>query len=133
LKVDEMSLIHRLWKLIDKIWREELFCSQWEKGLICPNYKERNQMMCENYHGISLLNTVHKYSQLYYFKDYNPLWRQVLKMIRVGLGLKSLFQTIYIQSDNYCKRVKTYYIFVHFKAAYDSIDRAGLFKAMEEF
>jgi hypothetical protein len=29
--------------------------------------------------------------------------------------------------------VNTYYIFVGFKAAYDSIDRAGLFKAMEEF
>jgi hypothetical protein len=27
----------------------------------------------------------------------------------------------------------TYYMFVDFKAVYDSIDRAGLFKAMEEF
>jgi hypothetical protein len=29
--------------------------------------------------------------------------------------------------------VNTYYMFVDFKAAYDSIDSAGLFKAMEEF
>jgi sorting nexin-29 len=29
--------------------------------------------------------------------------------------------------------VNTYCMFVDFKAAYDSIDRAGLFKAMEEF
>jgi hypothetical protein len=29
--------------------------------------------------------------------------------------------------------VNTYYMFVDFKAAYDSIDRVGLFKAMEEF
>jgi sorting nexin-29 len=56
----------------------------------------------------------------------------------VGLGLESLFQSIYIQSDNYWKkmkeyRVNTYYKFVDFKATYGSIDRAGLFKAMEEF
>jgi sorting nexin-29 len=48
-------------------------------------------------------------------------------------SLESLLQTIYIQSDNYWKRVNTYYMFVDFKAAYDSVDRAGLFKAMEEF
>jgi hypothetical protein len=29
--------------------------------------------------------------------------------------------------------VNTYYKFVNFKDAYDNIDRAGLFKAMEEF
>jgi hypothetical protein len=35
-----MSLIHRLWKLIEKIWKEETFPSQWEEGLICPKYKK---------------------------------------------------------------------------------------------
>jgi hypothetical protein len=41
LKVDEMSLIHRLWKLIEMVLKEEIFSSQWEEGLICPTYKKR--------------------------------------------------------------------------------------------
>jgi hypothetical protein len=36
LKVHEMSLMHRLWKLTEKVWKEEIFPSQWEEGLICP-------------------------------------------------------------------------------------------------
>jgi hypothetical protein len=51
----------------------------------------------------------------------------------VGLGLERLLQTICIQSDNYWKGVNIYYMLVYFKDAYDSIDRAGLLKAMEEF
>jgi hypothetical protein len=65
-----------------------------------PYLKKRGgQMVCKNYSGISLLNMA--YNVFYYFKDHNPLWRQVLKIISVVLGLESLLQTICIQSDNY--------------------------------
>jgi hypothetical protein len=45
-----------------------------------------------------LLNRHIKYSQLYYFKDYSPLWLQELEIISVGLGLENLLQTISIQT-----------------------------------
>jgi hypothetical protein len=44
LKIDE--IIRRFWRLIGKLWKEEIFPSQWEEG---------DRMMCENYRSISLL------------------------------------------------------------------------------
>jgi hypothetical protein len=49
LKVDEVSSILRLRKLIDKIWKKEIFPSLLEEGLIYPTYKNGNRVMCENY------------------------------------------------------------------------------------
>lgn len=36
-----MSPIHRLWKLTEKIRKEEIFPSQWEEEFICPVCKKR--------------------------------------------------------------------------------------------
>jgi hypothetical protein len=60
IKVDEMNLINTLWKLIENIWKEQIFPSQCKEGLICLIYKKGDRMMCANYHGISLLNTAYK-------------------------------------------------------------------------
>jgi hypothetical protein len=60
--------MHRLWKLIEKIWKEEIFPSQWEEGLICPVYEKGDQMMCENYCGISLLNTAYEVFSIILFQ-----------------------------------------------------------------
>jgi hypothetical protein len=57
-KIEENKLIGRLWKVIEKIWMEEKILKQWEEGIICPIYKKGYHLMCKNYHGISLLNTM---------------------------------------------------------------------------
>jgi hypothetical protein len=41
LKVDEMSRVLRIWKMIEKVWEEEIFPSQWQEVLICPIYKKK--------------------------------------------------------------------------------------------
>jgi hypothetical protein len=48
--------------------------------------------MCGNYR-ICLLNMLYKVF-CYTVSTTNPLWRQVLEIISVGLGLENLLQTI---------------------------------------
>jgi hypothetical protein len=44
LKVDKTSLTQRLWKLTEKVRKQEMFSSQWKEELICPVYKKGDQL-----------------------------------------------------------------------------------------
>jgi sorting nexin-29 len=73
LKLDEMKLINRVWKLIEKIWKEGIFPTQWEERLICPTYKKGDQMTCENSCGISLLNIAYEVFSVFLFQRLQPI------------------------------------------------------------
>lgn len=75
---------------------------------MCPIYKKRRLKMCTNCHDISFLNMVCKYSQLYCFKDYNPLLGQVMGIIGVGLGLESLLQAITVSLREVLPKMREY-------------------------
>jgi hypothetical protein len=46
---------------------------QWEEGLICPILKKGDHLVCENYRGITLLNSVYKVLSNTLFKRGNHL------------------------------------------------------------
>jgi hypothetical protein len=60
IKVDDNRLTHRICKVIEKERRTEKIPQQREEGLICPILKKGDCLVCENYHGITLLNTAYK-------------------------------------------------------------------------
>jgi sorting nexin-29 len=105
LKVDKIYLVNRLWKLIEKIWKEEMFPSQWEEGLICPIYKKGDRMMCENYRGVSLLNTACKVFSVILFQRLQPIVETSIGNSQCGFRPgKSISD--HLHSDNYWKRSK---------------------------
>lgn len=51
-----MSVIHE----ITNIWDKEELPGELGVGVICPLHKKEDQLVCGNYRGITLLNTIYK-------------------------------------------------------------------------
>jgi sorting nexin-29 len=137
-KIEENMLIGRLWKVTEKIWMEEKIPKQGEEGLICPIYKKGDRLMCENNRGISLLNTAYKVFSNISFQRLQPYVDKLDGNYQCGFrNGKSTSDQLHNMRQILEKMreygVSTFNLFVDFKAAYDSIDRTQLFKAMEEF
>jgi hypothetical protein len=43
-----------------KVWAQEKILDEWKRCVICPIHKNGDLLECENYRGISLLNTLYK-------------------------------------------------------------------------
>jgi sorting nexin-29 len=111
---------------------------QWEQGLICPIYKKGDRLMCENYHGISLLNTAYKVFSNILFQRLQPCVEKFVGNYQCGFrnGKSTSDQLHSMRQITEKMRgygVSTFNLFVDFKAAYDSTDRTEFFKAMEDF
>jgi len=60
LKKGRPCLLNQLHKLINIIWEQEEIPESWRVSVLCPVFKKGDTMECENYRGISLLNTTYK-------------------------------------------------------------------------
>jgi sorting nexin-29 len=135
-KIEENKLIGRLWKVIEKIWMEEKIPRQWEEGLIFPVYKKGYRLICENYRGISLLNTAYKVFSNILFQRLQLYAEKFVGNYQCGFrNGKSTSDQLHTMRQVLEKMgkcgVNTFNLFVDFKAAYGSIERTQLFKAMD--
>ncbi|KAL4090324.1 hypothetical protein QTP88_025183 [Uroleucon formosanum] len=60
LKYGGNNLQKVLFRVCDKIWKEEQMPTSWHEAVIMPLHKKEDKMECDNYRGISLLNTAYK-------------------------------------------------------------------------
>ena len=60
IKNASQELRKRFHALICNIWREEKMPDDWKVGLIVPLFKKGDEVKCENYRGITLLNVAYK-------------------------------------------------------------------------
>jgi sorting nexin-29 len=125
-KVDDNKLTHRICKVIEKVWRTEKIPQQWEEGLICPILKKDDCLVCENYHGITLLNTAYKMFSNILFERLQPYVEKIIGSYQCGFRSgKSTSDQIHTVRQIMEKMgeygVNTFYLFLDFKAAYDSI------------
>lgn len=49
-----------LYEIVRKAWMNEEITYEWKEGIICPVHKKGDQMVCDNYRGILLLNLGYK-------------------------------------------------------------------------
>jgi len=73
LKKGEPCLLNQLHQLINIIWEQEEIPESWRVSVLCPVFKKREIMECENYRGISLLNTTYKVLSNILLIRINPL------------------------------------------------------------
>ncbi|GBL78585.1 hypothetical protein AVEN_65180-1 [Araneus ventricosus] len=137
-EVDEPVLVDALHKILVKIWESEKLPTEWEVGFICPLFKKGDQLECRNYRGITLLNTAYKIFSNLLFARLQPHIERVIGNYQCGFRPQRstvdqihTLRQILEKTKEY--NIKTFHRFIDFKAAYDSIKRDKLIKAMIEF
>jgi hypothetical protein len=132
------ALISKLHALIVRVWSDEVLPKEWMIGVICPIHKKGCKMTCSNYRGISLLPSVYKILSKVLSTRLEPYTERFLSEYQAGFRRQrstadQLFSIRQIVQKSYEMNVETHHLFIDFRAAYDSVDREGLWNIMAEF
>ncbi|GFU80410.1 transposon TX1 uncharacterized 149 kDa protein [Trichonephila clavipes] len=138
LKVDEPELVNTLHKIRVNIWETEKIPIEWEEGSVCPIFKKGDQLECRNYRGITILNTAYKIFSNLLFARLQPYTDKVIGNYQCGFRpQRSTIDQIHTLRQILEKtkeyNIKTFHLFLDFKAAYDSMNRDKMIEAMTEF
>jgi exonuclease III/ribosomal protein S28E/S33 len=136
-KTGNKALIESLHAIIAQTWENEKLPEEWLLGVICPLHKKGDILDCGNYRGISLLQTAYKALAKLLSMRVEPYYENYLHEFQSGFRKqKSTIDQIHnvrqIIQKSYGKNVETFHLFVDFRAAYDSVDREGLWRIMSE-
>ena len=132
------ELISTLHRLIVWVWTEERLPEEWMIGIICPIHKKGCKMTCSNYRGIALLPSAYKVLSKILSLRLEPFAEAFLSEYQAGFRRErstsdQLFSIRQIVQKSYEMNIETLHLFIDFRAAYDSIDREGLWHIMAEF
>ena len=131
------ELITALHQLIVRVWTEEKLPDEWMIGVICPIHKKGCKMTCTNYRGISLLPSAYRVLSKILSWRLEPHTEAFLSEYQAGFRRQrstsdQMFSIRQIVQKSYEMNVETLHLFIDFRAAYDSIDREGLWNIMAE-
>eukprot|EP00658_Telonema_sp_P-2_P054056 TRINITY_DN4290_c0_g1_i6.p1 TRINITY_DN4290_c0_g1~~TRINITY_DN4290_c0_g1_i6.p1 ORF type:complete len:1545 (-),score=-9.18 TRINITY_DN4290_c0_g1_i6:341-4975(-) len=130
-----------LFRLLKEVWRTGNIPLNWHKAWIACIHKKGSKESCDNYRGISLLNTTYKLLlMILNARIYNTLEKRGF-YIRAQGGFRSKEEAV-IQSitllETLQRRMRTkeveptYAVFMDLKKAYDMVPRAALFLKLEQ-
>jgi len=137
LKEGGKELMIRLKRLVDNIWKQEEIPVTWHTSVLCPVHKKGDAMVCQNYRGISLLNTCYKLVSNIILNRIKPYTREIIGEYQAGFTSgKSTVDQIHtikqIVEKSHEFDIDVHLLFVDFKQAYDSVNRGRLWKAMTQ-
>ncbi|GFW89824.1 reverse transcriptase domain-containing protein [Trichonephila clavipes] len=136
-EVDEPELVNTLHKIMVNIWETEKIPIEWEEGSVCPIFKKGDQLECRNCRGITLLNMAYKIFSNLLFARLQPYTDKVIGNYQCVRPQRSTIDQIHTLRQILEKtkeyNIKTFNLFVDFKAAYDSINRDKMIEPMTEF
>jgi sorting nexin-29 len=115
-----------LHKIVQKVWETETIPQKWEEGLICPIHKKGDPLECQNYRGITLLNTMFKFFSSILYTRLKPYVEEVTGSchcgFREGKSTTDKVQVLHqILERTREFKIDAFRLFINFKAACDSI------------
>jgi hypothetical protein len=122
-------------QMIKDIWKNEQIPEEWKIGRIMPIYKSGDHTKCDNYRGITLLNTAYKILT----NIINKRMTQYIKIDEYQCGFlkgRSTVDAIHTVKQIIAKaneyNTQIYIMFIDFRKAFDSIDRKEMIKIIEQ-
>jgi hypothetical protein len=124
--------------IIQYVWSFEKMPEDWLTSLLCPIFKKGDPLVCENYRGISLLCICYKVFSKILYKRLVPYVDNIVGEYQCGFctgksTVDHIFGLRQIMEKCHEFNIDLHLLFIDYKAAYDSIDRDELFKAMQDF
>lgn len=107
--------------------------AEWNLGIICPLHKKGDQLLCSNYRGITLLNTIYKLLSNILYNRLLIYTENIVGQYQCGFRpnkstTDQLFTLRQILEKTHEWSIDTYHTFIDFKAAYDNVKRSKLCK-----
>ncbi|KAI5715018.1 hypothetical protein M8J77_009060 [Diaphorina citri] len=125
-------------KLIILIWRKETIPKEWNEAVVVPLHKKGDKLECNNYRGISLLNTTYKILSKIILKRLKRYENEIIGDHQAGFvkersTVDQIFAFKEIVSKYWEYNQEVHALFIDFKKAYDCIRRDYIWKTMSEF
>ncbi|XP_076291061.1 uncharacterized protein LOC143214209 [Lasioglossum baleicum] len=127
-----------LWRVCNRVWRGEGWIGEWSEGIVVPIAKKGDSKKAENYRGFTLLQTAYKVyaailaERLREEVEGKGLLPESQTGFRKGIGcVDNIYVLNYLINRQVKRKSKKMIIFfVDLKAAFDSVDREVLVRAM---
>jgi len=126
-----------MFRICQKIWKDEHLPTTWNEAVIIPLHKKGDKTKCENYRGIFFLNSAYKvFAKILLLNRLKPYVEENLGKYQCGFRkgrstIEQLIGQLIEKKYEYCQHI--WQLFVDFKKAYDSVHRESLYNIMEEF
>jgi sorting nexin-29 len=138
IKYGGRKLWNRIHQLITTIWETKQMPQEWGTAIICPIYKQGDKLECRNYRGISLLNVTCKIFTNLLTRVIEPYVEEILGYYQCGFwkGRSTTDQIFCLRMilERTCEyKIDIHQLYIDYKQAYDTINRAKLVKIMKEF
>ena len=131
LKYGGQRLVEEIHLLLLNVWSAEIIPLDWLSSIIIPVHKKGDRTKCENYRGISLLNTIYKVFTNILYERVNPYAEEILTDYQCGFRRnKSTTDQCFVLSQIFEKhqefQISLHCLFIDFKQAFDSLHRSKI-------
>jgi sorting nexin-29 len=138
IKYGGRKLWNRIHQLIKIIWETEQMPKEWGIAIRCLIYKQGDKLECHNYCGITLLNVTYKIFTNLLTRYTETYVDEILGEYQCGFqkGRSTTDQIFCLRMilEKACEyKVDIHQLYIDYKQAYDTINRAELVEIMKEF
>jgi sorting nexin-29 len=109
---------------------QEKLPDEWKKSIICPMHKKGDLLECANYRG----NTAYEALSNIIYARLLPYTEAEIGSYQYGFrpGKPTTDALFILRQIKKQRKIETHFLLINFKAAYDTVIRMHVYKAMDE-